>query len=183
MQFFLPQPPQQPGPLKAALNAFIAEELVLTAPWAQGGIASLQNRFYTRQRQADQPSGSRAGCGLLPTPPPPDQCRRPRRKKERRGRSPKTHKGGAAQHARYYMQLLHHLNPAFMFSCAHASSSRLLAEQIFIVLVKLTLSSPNSKCPQPAWWIIASEGDLRLITYPLKWRSLHLRNLPWASGS
>jgi hypothetical protein len=164
MQFFLPQPPQQPGPFKAALNAFIAEELVLTAPWAQGGIASLQNRFYTRQRQADQPSGSRAGCELLPTPSPPDQCRRPRRKKERRGRSPKTHKGGAAQHARYYMQLLHHLNPAFMFSCAHASSSRLLAEQIFIVLVKLTLSSPNSKCPQPAWWIIASEGDLRLIT-------------------
>jgi hypothetical protein len=30
MQFFLPQPPQQPGPFKAALNAFIAEELVLT---------------------------------------------------------------------------------------------------------------------------------------------------------
>jgi hypothetical protein len=58
---------------------------------------------------------------------------------------------GAAQHARYYMQLLHHL-----------------AEQTFIVLVKLTLSSPNSKCPQSAWWIIASEGDLRLITYPLK---------------
>ena len=90
---------------------------------------------------------------------------------------------GAAQPARYYMQLLHHLNPTFMFSRAHTSSSRLLAEQIFIVLVKLTLSSPNSKCPQLAWWIIASEGDLRLITYPLKWRSLHLRNLPWASGS
>jgi hypothetical protein len=77
------------------------------------------------------------------------------------------------------MQLLHRLNPAFVFSRAHASSSRLLAEQIFIVLVKLTLSSPNSKCPQPAWRIIASEGDLRLITYPITLRSLHLRNLPW----
>lgn len=68
----------------------------------------------------------------------------------RRGRSPKTHKGGVAQHARYYMQLLHRLNPAFVCSRAHASSSRLVTEQIFIVLVKLTLSSPNSKCPQSA---------------------------------
>jgi hypothetical protein len=48
------------------------------------------------------------------------------------------------------MQLLHRLNPAFVFSRAHASSSRLLAEQIFIVLVKLTLPSPNSKCSTQA---------------------------------
>ena len=41
MLIFLPRPPQRPGPFKAALNAFIAEARVLTAPWAKGGLASL----------------------------------------------------------------------------------------------------------------------------------------------
>jgi hypothetical protein len=85
MQFFLPQPPQQPGPFKAALNAFIAEELVLTAP-SRGPKEALQafKTASTRVSVRQTTSGSRAGCELLPTPPPPDQCRRPRRKKERR---------------------------------------------------------------------------------------------------
>jgi hypothetical protein len=34
ISFFLPRPPQRPGLLKAALNAFVAEERVLMAPWA-----------------------------------------------------------------------------------------------------------------------------------------------------
>lgn len=81
------------------------------------------------------------------------------------------------------MQLLHLLSLPVRFSRAQTSSSRLSEEQTFIVHVKLALSSPCLKWPQYAWWIIASPGDLRLITKPLWWRSIHPMKASWASTS
>ena len=44
-----------------------------------------------------------------------------------------------------YIQLLHVLNAVSKFSRAHLSSSRLLVEQTFMVLVRLALLSPCLK--------------------------------------
>lgn len=55
------------------------------------------------------------------------------------------------------MQILHRFNPAFVFSRAYPSSSRLPNDQAFIVRVKLTGSSEsNTRWPHDARWTIAS---------------------------
>jgi hypothetical protein len=54
--------------LKAASNAFVAEEQALADVGPDQGTASLQNGFYAHPAQADRASLKRPGTKLLTTP-------------------------------------------------------------------------------------------------------------------
>jgi hypothetical protein len=66
------------------------------------------------------------------------------------GRLPSHSRSRSPDRRGCYMQLLHGFRAVPVFSRAHRSSSRLLDEQIFMVLVRLALLSPCLKWPQYA---------------------------------